>query len=178
MSLSQENQSPLPSRSAPSRAQMVQHLRHANAIAQAAMNSGHHPFGAILVAPDQTTVLLEQGNLDPVNHAEATLARTAYARFAPHYLWDCTLYSTVEPCVMCAGAQYWANIGRLVYGMTEQRLLALTGNHVENPTLDVPCRYVFEHGQKPIQVWGPIPEVEAEISQLHQPFWKATPKCP
>jgi len=169
------HQSPIASGSEPSEAQMVQHLRHANAIARQTMNAGHHPFGAILVAADHETVLLEQGNLDTVNHAEATLARTAYARFAPDYLWHCTLYSTVEPCVMCAGAQYWANIGRLVYGMAEQRLLTLTGNHAANPTLDVPCRYVFEHGQKPIQVWGPMPAVEAEISQLHQTFWNNAP---
>lgn len=156
----------------PNRSQLIQHLRRANAIALAAMNSGHHPFGAILVAPDGDTVLLEQGNLDAVNHAEATLARTAAARFAPDYLWHCTLYTTVEPCVMCAGTQYWANIGRLVYGIAEQHLLELTGNHPENPTLDVPCRYVFERGQKPMQVWGPVPEVEAEILQLHQTFWQ------
>ena len=73
---------------------------------------------------------------------------------------------------MCAGTQYWANIGRLVYGVAETQLLAVTGNHTENPTLDVPCRYVFDHGQKPIQVWGPVPAVAAEIMQLHQGFWQ------
>lgn len=73
---------------------------------------------------------------------------------------------------MCAGTQYWANIGRLVYGVAETQLLALTGNHGANPTLNIPCRYVFDRGQKPIQVWGPIPEVEAEIIQLHQGFWQ------
>jgi tRNA(Arg) A34 adenosine deaminase TadA len=156
---------------APTQAQILKHLRHANRIAQQAIEQGHHPFGAILVAPDQETVLLEQGNLDTVNHAEATLIRTAYTCFEPEYLWDCTLYSTAEPCVMCAGTLYWANIGRLVYGISERRLLELTGNHVQNPTLDIPCRYVFEHGQKQIQVWGAIAEVEAEIASLHQGFW-------
>ena len=156
----------------PSLEQMIHHLRQANAVAQKAVESGNHPFGAILVAPDQETVLLEQGNIDTVNHAEATLARAAYQRFTPDYLWNCTLYTTVEPCVMCAGTQYWANIGRLVYGVAETQLLAVTGNHTENPTLDVPCRYVFDHGQKPIQVWGPVPAVAAEIMQLHQGFWQ------
>ncbi|NEQ43087.1 MAG: nucleoside deaminase [Leptolyngbya sp. SIOISBB] len=156
----------------PNLKQVVGHLRRANAIAQQAIQSGNHPFGAILVAPDHQTVLLEQGNIDTVNHAEATLARTAHQRFTPDYLWDCTLYTTVEPCVMCAGTQYWANIGRLVYGVAETQLLALTGNHGANPTLNIPCRYVFDRGQKPIQVWGPIPEVEAEIIQLQQGFWQ------
>ncbi len=72
---------------------------------------------------------------------------------------------------MCAGTQYWAHIGQLVYGMSEQRLLQLTGNHAENPTLDLPCREVFARGQKALQVWGPVPEVEDEIAALHRRFW-------
>ncbi|NJR20228.1 MAG: nucleoside deaminase [Hyphomonadaceae bacterium] len=83
-----------------------------------------------------------QGNVSAVEHAEAVLAREAAKRFAPEYLWQCTLVTTVEPCAMCAGTQYWAHIGRLVYGLSERDLLALTGNHAENPTLDLPCREV------------------------------------
>ena len=49
---------------------------------------------------------------------------------------------------MCAGAIYWAGIGRLVYGLSEHRLRELTGNHPENPTLDLPCREVFASGQR------------------------------
>ncbi len=150
---------------------MQQHLRAANAVAQRSLAAGHHPFGAVLVAPDHQTVLIEQGNVDSVNHAEAVLARDAAARFRSDYLWGCTLYTTVEPCCMCAGTQYWANIGRLVYGMDEKRLLALTGNHAENPTLDLPCRDVFARGQKAVRVWGPVADVEGEIAALHAEFW-------
>ena len=147
-------------------------LRQANAVAQRAAQAGHHPFGAILVAPDGHTVLLEQGNVSAVEHAESVLARTAAARFEPAFLWDCTLVTTVEPCAMCAGTQYWAHIGRLVYGMSESRLLALTGNHPGNPTLDLPCRAVFARGQKAVQVTGPVPEVEEEIAAPHRDFWQ------
>jgi tRNA(Arg) A34 adenosine deaminase TadA len=157
--------------SAPTPEQMLRHLRRANAVAQAAMDAGHHPFGALLVAPDGETVLLEQANVDSVNHAEAVLARDAARQFAPDVLWGCTLYTTVEPCAMCAGTQYWAHIGQLVYGMSEQRLLQLTGNHAENPTLDLPCREVFARGQKAMQVWGPVPAAEDEIAALHRRFW-------
>ena len=149
----------------------LRHLRHANAVARAAMDAGHHPFGALLVAPDGETVLLEQRNVDSVNHAEAVLARDAAKRYVPQYLWGCTLYTTVEPCAMCAGTQYWAHIGKLVYGMSEQRLLQLTGNHAENPTLDLPCRELFARGHKAVQVWGPVAEVEDEIAALHRTFW-------
>ena len=156
----------------PTPEQMQRHLRAANAIAQRALDAGHHPFGALLVAPDQETVLLEQGNVDSVNHAEAVLARNAAQRFDAAALWGCTLYTTVEPCCMCAGTQYWAHIGGMVYGMEERHLLQLTGNHAGNPTLDLPCREVFAHGQKNIRVWGPVAEVEQEIAALHVAFWK------
>jgi tRNA(Arg) A34 adenosine deaminase TadA len=153
--------------------QMLRQLRRANDVARAAMARGHHPFGALLVAADGQTVLLEQGNVDTVNHAEAVIARLAAERHDAAALWDCTLVTTVEPCAMCAGTQYWAHIGRLAYGMSERRLLELTGNHSENPTLDLPCREVFARGQKAVQVFGPFAEVEAEIAALHRDFWHA-----
>jgi tRNA(Arg) A34 adenosine deaminase TadA len=153
--------------------QQLRHLRHANGIARAAMDAGHHPFGALLVGPDGETVLLEQRNVDSVNHAEAVLAREAARLHPPALLWDCTLVTTVEPCAMCAGTQYWAHIGRLVFGLSEARLLELTGNHAENPTLDLPCREVFARGQKAMQVVGPVAEVEEEIAALHRHFWRA-----
>jgi tRNA(Arg) A34 adenosine deaminase TadA len=150
----------------------IAHLRHANAVARAAMDAGHHPFGAILVAPDGETVLLEQGNVDSVDHAEAVLARAAARLHAADDLWQCTLVTTVEPCAMCAGTLYWAHIGRLVYGISERTLLEHTGAHPENPTLDLPCRELFARGQKAVQVIGPVPEVEEEITALHHWFWK------
>ena len=151
--------------------QALRHLQHANAVAQRAMADGRHPFGALLVDADGQTVLLEQGNVDGVDHAESLLARTAARRFSAERLWRCTLVSTVEPCAMCAGAQYWAHIGRLVYGMSERRLLELTGNHAENPTLDLPCREVFARGQKAIEVVGPVAEAEEAIAALQRGFW-------
>ena len=152
--------------------QAVRHLRRANQVALAVSAKGRHPFGAILVAADGETVLLEQGNVDTVNHAEAVLARVAAHRFSPDQLWGCTLVTTVEPCAMCAGTQYWAHIGRLVYGMSEARLLELTGNHTENPTLDLPCREVFARGQKTFEIIGPVPAVEDEIAAVHRDFWQ------
>jgi tRNA(Arg) A34 adenosine deaminase TadA len=151
---------------------MLRHLRAANTVAQRAMEDGRHPFGALLVAADNESVLLTQGNLDSVDHAEAALARAAARRYDARTLWHCTLVTTVEPCAMCAGTQYWAHIGRLVYGMSERRLLELTGNHADNPTLDLPCREVFARGQKAVQVFGPFAEVQEEIAALHRAFWR------
>lgn len=151
--------------------QMLRHLRRAGEVAHEAAARGHHPFGAVLVAPDGETVLMEQGNVDTVRHAESELARDAARRYDAAMLWDCTLVTTVEPCAMCAATQYWAHIGHLVYGLEEKRLLALTGNHTENPTLNLPCREVFAAGQKAVQVTGPVAAAEAEIAALHRSFW-------
>lgn len=154
-----------------SQAQIVALLRRANEVARRAKAMGRHPFGALLVAPDGHTVLAEQGNVDTVNHAESVLARTAVLNHPPEYLWQCTLVTTAEPCAMCAGTQYWAHIGRVVYGITEARLLSLTGDHAENPTMNLPCRAVFAAGQKPVEVIGPVDELEDEIVALHLDMW-------
>jgi len=153
--------------------QMLRHLRRANEIAREAVAQGRHPFGALLVAADGETVLLEQGNVDTVRHAESELARAAAQRFDAATLWACTLVTTVEPCAMCAATQYWAHIGRLVYGQSEAQLLQMTGDHAENPTLNLPCRAVFAAGQKAIEVIGPVLAVQDEIAALHHSFWRA-----
>jgi len=158
-------------RTPPSQEQVLRHLRRCNEVAQRAVALGHHPFGAVLVAPDHETVLMEQCNIDTVNHAESTLARAAATNYPPDYLWDCTLYTSVEPCCMCAGTAYWANIGRVVFGLTEHMLLQATGSHAENPTMSVPARYVYDHCQKPVELMGPVPEIAGEVLAAQQAFW-------
>ena len=151
--------------------QTLAHLRAANDVARDAAAHGHHPFGAILVGPDDQ-VLMRQGNLDAVRHAETELARRAAAAYAPAYLWRCLLVTTFEPCAMCAGTIYWANIGAVAYGVEETKLLALTGDSAENPTMHLSSRTVLGSGQKQIAVHGPFPEVEAELIEPHRAFWK------
>ena len=158
-------------RTEPSPTQVIALLQRAQALAEHAAAAGHHPFGALLVGPDHETVLMEQGNVDSVNHAEAVLAREAAQRYTPDELWGCTLVTTVEPCAMCAGTQYWAHIGRVIYGLEERELLRLTGNHAENPTLDLPCREVFARGQKDVRVIGPVPAMAEAIAATHRRFW-------
>ncbi len=160
-------------RTEPTPEQIIAMLRRAQALAERAVAEGHHPFGALLVGPDHETVLMEQGNVDSVNHAEAVLARDAARRFPADLLWRCTLVTTVEPCAMCAGTQYWAHIGRVVYGLEERELLRLTGNHAENPTLDLPCREVFARGQKDLRVIGPVPALAELIAATHRAFWSS-----
>ena len=131
-------------------------LRRAFAVAKRAHTDGNHPFGAILV-DGKGAVLLEVENgfmpdHDRTAHAERLLATQASKTHDAQFLAQCTLYTSAEPCAMCSGAIYWAGIGRVVFGLTERRLKTMTGNHDENPTMDLPCRTVFAAGQRPVEV--------------------------
>ncbi|MFD1882333.1 nucleoside deaminase [Paracoccus pacificus] len=153
----------------------LKHLRETIRIARQSRDAGNHPFGAILVGPEGE-VLLRSGNSyladKGVGHAELNVAREASRRFAPEFLAKCTLYTSVEPCCMCAGACYWAGIGAVVYGMTEKRLAVLTGDNPENLTLDLPCETVFAAGQRPVTTRGPFAEIEDEVAAGHSGFWR------
>lgn len=150
-------------------------LRQAFAVARRARESGDHPFGSILADRDGN-VLREQGNgystegHDRTAHAEKLLASWAAKNLSLEQLQECTLYTSAEPCAMCSGAIYWAGIGRVVYGQTERDLKAQTGAHSENPTLDLPCHVVFEAGQRPTEIVGPL--LEEESAQLQTDYWK------
>ena len=149
-------------------------LRKAFAVARRAREDGDHPFGSIL-ADHNGNVLMEQGNGysseggDRTAHAERLLASRAAKAYSLGALSGCTLYTSAEPCAMCAGAIYWAGIGRVVFGQTERSLKAQTGAHEENPTLDLPCHVVFEAGQRPTEIVGPL--LEEEATQLQADFW-------
>ena len=148
-------------------------LRRAFDAARRAQARGNHPFGAILVGPDgEVLIESENGYLpdrDMTAHAERLLATQASKTLDASLLARCTLYSSAEPCAMCAGAIYWVGIGRVVFGLGERRLRELTGDHPENPTLDLPCRAVFAAGQRAVEVIGPL--LEDEAAALHAGVW-------
>jgi tRNA(Arg) A34 adenosine deaminase TadA len=150
-------------------------LRRAFDVARRAREGGDHPFGSVLADADGQ-VLLEQGNgyssegRDRTAHAERVLATNASRAYDLEFLRRCTLYTSAEPCAMCAGAIYWAGIGRVVYGQSEKGLKEQTGAHEENPTLDLPCELVFASGQRPTEVVGPL--LEDEAAQLQTDFWE------
>jgi tRNA(Arg) A34 adenosine deaminase TadA len=152
----------------------IDHLRETILIAAESRASGSHPFGAMLVGPDGKVLhrsLNTVGTDGGTGHAEANAMREAARTYTPEFLAGCTLYTSVEPCCMCAGASYWAGIGTVVFGLAEKRLADLTGDNPENLTLDLDCRSVFAAGRRPIAVRGPFVELEGEIIQGHQGFW-------
>ena len=149
------------------------YLRIAIGIARAAREAGNHPFGAILVGPDGQ-VLLQAGNAhgdagDRTGHAERLLMTRASLAYTAAFLAGCTMVTSSEPCAMCAGAAYWAGVGRVVYGLSERELGAMIGPHPENLTMDLPCRVVLAAGQRDVAVIGPL--LEAEARAVHEGFW-------
>jgi tRNA(Arg) A34 adenosine deaminase TadA len=148
-------------------------LRQAFVVAAKAHEHGNHPFGCVLVnAAGKVLLEAENGYMparDMTAHAERLLATAASRKYRPAELAAATMYTSAEPCAMCAGAVYWAGIGRVVYGLSEARLKQITGSHEENPTLDLPCRTVFSAGQRKVEVVGPL--LEDEAAAQHKGVW-------
>ncbi len=145
-------------------------LRRAINLARHSRETGKHPFGSLVV--DANGRCLAEGinafDADCTGHAEMNAVRAAHALDAKA-LKGATLFSSAEPCAMCAGAIYWSGISRVVYALSEARLLELTGAHPENPTLSLPCREVFARGQRSVEVVGPL--LEDEAARAHEGFW-------
>ncbi len=101
-------------------------MRRAMAQAQAAADAGEAPIGAVLVDPASGEVVAEAHNQpiglhDPTAHAEILALRAAAVKAANYRLTGLTLYVTLEPCAMCAGAISHARIGRVVYGAPDEK---------------------------------------------------------
>ena len=102
------------------------HMQRALALAQAAADAGEAPVGAVLVDPATGGVVAEGANApiarhDPTAHAEIQALRGAARARGNYRLTGLTLYVTLEPCAMCAGAISHARIGRLVYGASDPK---------------------------------------------------------
>lgn len=106
---------------------------------------------------------------DATGHAETNLVRLASRAYARTGLAQTTLYTSTEPCAMCAGAIYWSGIGAVVYALAGSELLILTGDDPQNPSLALPCRDVFAAGRRPVEVRGPYALPEAR--EVHRGFW-------
>jgi len=149
------------------------YLRRAIDLAGSAREHGNHPFGAILVDTDGRLLAEAENTVntdhDCTGHAETNLVRLASQRFDAPTLASSTLYTSTEPCAMCAGAIHWSGISRVVFALAEDQLYQLTGADPSNETMRLPCREVFARCRRPIEVIGPILEEEAE--RVHRGFW-------
>ena len=132
------------------------------------------PFGAVLVDESGEIVLEGQNTAitehDPTGHAESNLMREAGRRFEPDYLARCTMYSSAEPCAMCAGAVYWVGVRRIVYGLDILGLDEVVGADPLNPTPRLRAEVVLNGGKYPIAIEGPALIEEARA--VHAGFWE------
>jgi len=92
--------------------------------AQKAYDTNEVPVGAIVVAENK--IIARSHNLterlnDVTAHAEMQVITSAANYLGGKYLTECTLYVTLEPCVMCAGALYWSQVSRIVYGAHDEK---------------------------------------------------------
>lgn len=151
------------------------YLRQAIAMADKARSRGNRPFGAVIVAPDGS-VMAQAWNAngesgDCTAHAETSAVRLASPRFSREELAGATLYSSGEPCVMCAGAIFWSAIGRVVYGIDAVRLREFRGERLDQKDAELSCRDVFAASSHAIECIGPALIGEAAAS--HQGAWKS-----
>lgn len=151
------------------------YLRQALVIAKKARDAGNHPFGALLVDMETDTIVAVAENTvntdkDCTGHAETNLMRKASPCCTVDVLRRSTLYTSTEPCCMCAGAMHWGQVGRVVYALAEDTLYQkIGGHHVDNETLQLPCRTVFAASERKVEVVGPM--MEEEAWQVHEGFW-------
>ena len=146
-------------------------------LAYQARENGNHPFGALLVDANGKVLLKAENSVvtdnDCTGHAELNLMRAASNKYDASFLATCTLYTSTEPCPMCAGAIFWGNVRRVVFGLSEEGLYSLIDEESEE-IFYLPSRDVFKHGRKQIEVVGPV--LEEEAIKVHLGFWDSFSK--
>lgn len=145
------------------------YLRHrqwmlqALALAAAAGKSGEVPVAAIVVGPDQRIIAAaanrKERDCDPTAHAEVLALRAAGKQLENWHLNDCTLYVTLEPCMMCAGAIIQSRLGLLVYGADDPKagavrsVLNLPDSACSNHRLEVLGGILADPCREQLQQW-------------------------
>jgi tRNA(Arg) A34 adenosine deaminase TadA len=146
-------------------------LREAIDLARHARASGNHPFGAVLVVDDAVALKAQNTvhtDSDPTAHAETNLVSDAIRRLPREAIARSVLYTSCEPCAMCAGKIYWAGIRSVVFALSSHQLAALAGGDFL-----VPCAELFNRAAQPVAVAGPFLLEEARA--VHVGYWSPEP---
>ena len=147
----------------------LQHLRRCAQLADIALKAGHGPFGAVLVGANGQTLHEDHNRVtdeDQTLHAELGVIRWAVANLAPVQRIRTTLYTSCEPCPMCAATHAWAGLGRIVYATSNAQLTdwLISWDVPAPPVVMLPVRSVAPRAV----VDGPAPELEEEIKALYE----------
>lgn len=150
------------------------YLRQAIRLSAIGRERGNRPFGALIVAADGALLAeawcdsSESG--DCTGHAEVNAVRRASPLHERERLAAATLYSSAEPCVMCAGAIFWSGIRRVVFGIDAVALRAFRGEVAEQRDAELSCRDVFAASPYAIECLGPL--LGDEAAEVHRGFWR------
>jgi tRNA(Arg) A34 adenosine deaminase TadA len=150
-------------------------LRHAYALATKARARGDRPFAAVIVAEDGT-ILAEglstqgAGGGGTLAHSEMSACQAVIAAGIPRpQLRRATIYSSGEPCAMCASAIFYTGVGRVVYGLSAAAILHLRNAQPHTAGLSLSCRAVLGSAAGTVEVVGPC--LEAEGAKPHEGYW-------
>ena len=142
-------------------------------LAASARAAGNHPFGSLIVdAAGEGSVEAENTVVtarDVTGHAELNAVRAAGIELGDPFLQGATLYTSTEPCAMCAGAIYWSGISRVVYALGSELLDEIVAELPADSTLRLPCREVFARGGRRVEVSGP--HLLEQATAVHAGFW-------
>ena len=127
-------------------------------LAREAMNNGNDGFASLLVSPEGD-ILLEHTNVakefaDVTAHDTIMLVREALKKYPASYLKECTVYAMMEPCIMCMGAIYWANIGTVNFAVSEEEYSIMRGGG----GLEIHSKEFAQRCGKDIKIIGPSAE--------------------
>ena len=149
------------------------YLQRAIDWSRTARDRGNRPFGAVIVSSAGEVLVEAYCNTtetgDCTGHAETNAVRQASKGVSREVLKDATLYSSAEPCVMCAGAIFWSGIGRVVFGIDAVSLRVFRGDRAEQRDAELSCRDVFAASPHPIECIGPAMVTEA--CEPHVGYW-------
>ena len=144
------------------------YVRRAIDLAESAVEHGNTPFGSLLVIDDDVVRTAENTTVtddDIAAHPEFTLARWAARELEPAERAACTMYTSTEPCPMCASAIVYAGLGRVVYSVSVDSLADLRDDDV----IELPCAEVVDRADGETTVDGPL--LEDEGLAVHEDFF-------
>lgn len=152
------------------------YLRKAIVWSHAGRRRGNRPFGAVVVSAEGEVLAEAYCNStetgDVTGHAETNAIRMLGTRkLSREELAGATIYASGEPCVMCAGAIFWSNIGRVIFGIDAQRLRVFRGERGDQRDAELSCRDVFRASSHPIECIGPA--LVDEAGAAHVGAWKS-----
>lgn len=147
----------------------VDHLNSCLEIAKSSVENGNHPFGALLVLEDLVIMTSENEvntRKDVTAHAELLLVQKAQKFLNSDQLAESILYTSTEPCAMCAGAIYWVGIKNVVYGCSTTELFNIVGEGLYLKSTDL-----YSQSTDPVNVSSA--SQRGNFLDLHKSYWRS-----